>query len=232
MSAIRKAFFPRAAFGLAVLAAPLGLLAGCGTNRDSVIVGSVPDDYRTRHPIIVGEKEEVLDLPVGASDRGMTGSQVTRLDGFLQNYDPSAAPVLHIMAPVGAANELAASAAARDFAHRAKRLGVPASRIALTTYSAGPNETPPVRVTFSGIRAYTDRCGRWPDDIANTEENKQYADFGCSMQNNVAAQVANPTDLLGPRRSGEIDAENRSEVIDTYRKDGTATFRGASEVDY
>jgi pilus assembly protein CpaD len=223
----------RTAAALASLAA-LALLAGCETDRHSVIVGSVPDDYRTAHPIVVGEKEMVLDLPVAASERGITGLQAARLEGFLENYDPSAAPVMRIMAPVGSYNEEAARLAARDFAGRAKLYGVPASRIAMTTYAANPDEAnAPVRVVFMAVRAYTpEPCGRWPKDIADTSDNKHYADFGCSMQNNVAAQVANPTDLLGPRKRGEIDAENRNEVIETYRRDGTATFRGPSEIEY
>ena len=40
------------------------LLAGCATKRDSITVGAVPDDYRTNHPIVIAEKEQVLDLPV------------------------------------------------------------------------------------------------------------------------------------------------------------------------
>ncbi len=63
---------------LAALA--IGLLAGCA-NRDSVTVGSIPDDYRTNHPIVISEKNETLDLPVAASARGITQSQrVTLLD--------------------------------------------------------------------------------------------------------------------------------------------------------
>lgn len=223
--------FPGRAARLAPLAL-LALLAGCETNRHSVIVGSVPDDYRTAHPIVVGEKELVLDLPVAASERGMTTLQKSRFDGFLDDYDRSAAPVLVINAPVGAANQEAARFAARDFAHRARLFGVKPSRIAMTSYQAGRDGAPPIRVIFTAVRAYTDQCGRWPEDIADTAENKHHADFGCSMQNNVAAQVANPADLLGPRRRGEIDAENRREVIETYRKEGTATFRGPTEVDY
>ena len=49
-------------------------------------------------------------------------------------------------------------------------------------------------------------------------ENKHYADFGCSYQNNLAAQIANPADLLGPRKLTEVDAEKRGVVIDEYRK--------------
>ena len=65
------AFKGKAAIVLA--AAAVALLSGCA-KRDSITVGAVPDDYRTNHPIIIAEKEETLDLPVGASDRGATAS--------------------------------------------------------------------------------------------------------------------------------------------------------------
>src|SRR5687767_3415912 len=74
----------RAVSVLAIVAT--ALLAGCA-KRDSITVGSVPDDYRTNHPIVIAEKEEVLDLPVSASDRGMTKQQRETLEGFLSGYD-------------------------------------------------------------------------------------------------------------------------------------------------
>ena len=83
---------------LAILAS--GLLAGCA-NRDSVVVGAIPDDYRTNHPIIIGEKQRTLDLAVGASDRGATRIQKQAVQGFLADYDKTAAPVLSIVAPSG-----------------------------------------------------------------------------------------------------------------------------------
>ena len=87
----------RAASALAVVAA--ALLSGCA-KRDSITVGAVPDDYRTNHPIVIAEQEEVLDLPVAASDHGITDPQRVALRGFLANYDRSASPVLRIC-PVG-----------------------------------------------------------------------------------------------------------------------------------
>ena len=213
----------------------LALLAGCDTNGPhSLTVGAAPDDYRTNHPIVIGEKDMVLDLPVAAGERGMTGSQRARLDGFLDDYDRSAAPVLTISAPAGSVNSTAASHAARDFLGRATALGVPRSRIAMLSYEAGaPDASPPIRVAFTAVKAQTDKCGRWPDDLTDTAENRHYSNFGCSMQNNLAAQVANPTDLLGPRRRGEIDAENRKRVIDSYqRREVSDDFLGSSEVGY
>jgi len=122
------------------------------------------------------------------------------------------------MAPHGAANDLAAADAAHDFAQIARTSGIPADRIMITSYQAGSVEvSAPVRVAYTAVRASTDRCGRWPDHILETAENKHFANFGCSYQNNVAAQLANPNDLLGPRKQTPIDADNRSAVIEDYQ---------------
>ena len=217
VSGMSYAAFKTRGMGLVLAAATVALLAGCA-KRDSITVGAVPDDYRTNHPIIIAEKEETLDLPVGASDRGATASQRASLEGFLAGYDKSAAPVLNIIALSGSANSVAAADVASDFAHIAKKNGVPASRIMLASYRASPEEVAaPVRVSFAAMRAQTDKCGRWPDDLLDTSENKHYANFGCSYQNNVAAQIANPADLLGPRKQSPIDAANRETVIGIYQ---------------
>ncbi|HEY5818838.1 MAG TPA: CpaD family pilus assembly lipoprotein [Mesorhizobium sp.] len=202
---------------LAILAS--GLLAGCA-NRDSVVVGAIPDDYRTNHPIIIGEKQRTLDLAVGASDRGATRIQKQAVQGFLADYDKTAAPVLSIVAPSGSSNAHAANNAAKDFAQIAYREGVPDGRVVIAQYQAGsPEVAAPVRLAYSTVAAQTNKCGRWPADmLAKSAENKHYANFGCSYQNNLAAQVANPNDFLGPRKPTEIDAENRSNVIDDYRQ--------------
>ncbi|WP_256748911.1 CpaD family pilus assembly protein [Mesorhizobium sp. Mes31] len=209
------------------------LLAGCA-QRDSITVGAIPDDYRTNHPIVIAEKNLKIDLPVGAGDRGMTGSQRDTLLGFLDDYDKSAAATLTIQVPSGSANEVAATAAGRDFARLAVASGVKRNRIVVTSYQAGSSEaSAPVRVSYIAVRAQTDKCGRWPADLVDTSENKHYADFGCSYQNNLAAQMANPADLLGPRKSSTIDAENRGAVIDIYRTRGISDeFLGNSEVTY
>lgn len=217
----------------AVAIALAALLSGCA-NRDSITVGSVPDDYRTNHPIMIAEKNQKIDIPVGAGDRGMTGYQRDTLLGFLDGYDKSAAPALTIAIPLGSANEAAALVAGRDFARVAAASGVNRKRIVMTSYqSASAEASAPVRVSFVAVRAQTDKCGRWPEDLVQTSENRHYADFGCSYQNNLAAQMANPSDLLGPRKMTDIDAENRGKVIDVYRARGISNeFLGNSEVTY
>lgn len=209
------------------------LLAGCA-HRDSITVGAIPDDYRTNHPIVIAEKNQKIDLPVGAGDRGMTGSQRDTLLGFLDGYDKSAAPALTIQIPSGSANEVAATAAGHDFARLAVAAGIKRDRVVVVSYQAGSSEaSAPVRVSYIAVRAQTDKCGRWPADLVETSENKHYADFGCSYQNNLAAQMANPGDLLGPRKSTTIDAANRSKAIGVYQDRGISEeLLGNSEVTY
>jgi pilus assembly protein CpaD len=68
------------------------------------------------------------------------------------------------------------------------------------------------------IKAGVDGCGQWPTDLSAGPENRNYHNFGCASQNNLAEMIANPSDLLGPRGSTAIDAERRLKVIDAYRK--------------
>lgn len=215
----------------AVLVATV-LLGGCA-NRDSITVGAIPDDYRTNHPIMISQQDKTLDIPVGASDRGMTRAQSQSLLGFLEGYDRAAASVLTISVPSGSANEVAAQSAARGFAKVAAANGIRRDRIAFISYDAGAADVAaPVRVTYSAMRAHTDKCGRWSADIADTSENKHYGNFGCSYQNNLAAQIANPNDLLGPRQQTPVDATRRGVVIDGYRKAPFYTPAPRTEVNY
>jgi pilus assembly protein CpaD len=212
----------------------LTLLSGCAARTDSVTVGAIPDDYRTNHPIVIAEKEQMLDLPVAASERGMTRVQKVALQGFLADYDRSAAPVVTILIPSGTPNAVAASEAGRDFARFARARGVPDGRVIVSSYQpVSPDVSAPIRVAYAAMKAQTGPCGRWPADVLDTSENKHYANFGCSYQNNLAAQIANPADLLGPRQQTTIDAENRSKVIDVYRdREIAKEFFDVSEVDY
>ena len=52
-------------------------------------------------------------------------------------------------------------------------------------------------------------------------ENRNYQNFGCATQSNLAAIVANPSDLLGPRGESEIDATRRDQVITDWRENAS-----------
>jgi pilus assembly protein CpaD len=210
----------RAALPLLVAVA---LLSGCaGWPGRSVTVGAVPDDYRTNHPIIIAEKERTVDLPIATGDRKLTVSMRETIRGAAQNYRSGASGAIRIMVPVGSSNAGAASVLSTQVADVLRKEGVPGDRILSSPYQvSSPDDAAPIRIAFMAIAASTGECGRWPEDmLANTSENKHWANFGCASQNNLAAQIANPGDLIAPRGMTPIDAERRSTVIDTYRTSG------------
>jgi pilus assembly protein CpaD len=229
----RRAKLRAAARAILLTAAAAAVLAGCA-RRDSIKVGSVPDDYRTNHPIVVAEQEEKIDLPVGASEQGLSRIHRVAIDGFVSGYDRRTGAPISIMVPIGGANSTSASFVADELGRHMVAKGVPAGRVVTIPYDAGaPEASPPIRVTYRRVKASTGACGRWPDDILKTVDNKHYANFGCAYQNNLAAQMANPADLLGPREPGDIDAENRGNALDEYKnREISGTFRENAEVDY
>ena len=208
-------------------AAPLlvaaSLLSGCaGWPGHSVTVGAVPDDYRTNHPIIVAEKERTVDLPVASGDRRLSISMRETVRGAAQSYNSNASGAIRIMVPVGSVNAGAASVLSTQVADVLRKEGVPGDRILSSPYQvSSPEDAAPIRIAFMAVTASTGECGRWPEDmLANTTENKHWANFGCASQNNLAAQIANPGDLIAPRGMTPIDPERRSTVIEAYRKNG------------
>jgi pilus assembly protein CpaD len=98
-------------------------------------------------------------------------------------------------------------------------MGIPRNRVRSTTYYADSNgSSSPIRLSFTAVGASVEQCGKWPEDLAGVNiENQNYHNFGCAYQNNMAAMIANPADLLAPRQMTPIDAERRNLAIENYR---------------
>lgn len=220
-------------FSPLLVIATVGLLTSCANRPESIVVGAVPDDYRTNHPIIISEREQVLDLPVGAFTHRITPHQKTAIQGFLSDYGASGSAPVTILVPAGSANAAAASSVARDFAAMLHREGVAKGRVHTLSYDAAGADAAPIRLSYPIMKASAGPCGRWPEDILNSAENRHYANFGCSFQHNLAAQVANPVDFLGPRKMTPIDAENRDAAIERYKTGEVSDdFLSRSEIDF
>ncbi len=193
------------------------LAQGCA--RDPMSTGAIPDDYRTRHPITLSEAQHSLDIPVSSGDNRLTVGMADNIKGFAQSYTATSSGVVQIQVPTGSANSAAASILKRQIRSVLNSSGIPAGKIVETHYGAAPTgDAAPIRLSFIAMTAMTGQCGQWPDDLSNnTYSNKNWYNFGCASQNNLAAQVANPMDLVGPRGMSPIDAERRSVVIGNYR---------------
>jgi pilus assembly protein CpaD len=210
--------------GVACAIAAACLLSACGTMRpDRQTTNSIPDDYRTRHAITVAEVEHSLDVPIGTDEHGLTSSTRDLIKGFAQDYLAMSKSTIRVAIPMNTANAAAASAARNQIRKALADANVPTTRIVLTSYNSPvSNVSAPVKLSFVAVTAITDQCGQWPTDLVGPTlaRNENYENFGCASQQNLAAQISNPTDLIGPRGMSPIDAANRATVIQTYRDDG------------
>lgn len=208
---------------VAALALAAAMLAGCG-NRD-LTTGSIPDDYRTRHPITLAEAEHAIDIPVSPSDSKVTVGMRDTIKGFAQDFANSRAGIVQIQVPHGSYNASAAGYLAGEIRRILTVNGIQKQRILMAKYEAQPTgDAAPIRLSYVATKAMTGRCGEWPSDLANdTFGNKNWYNFGCASQNNLAAQIANPTDLVSPRGMTPIDAAQRSQVISDYRGDSATS---------
>jgi len=74
-----------------------------------------------------------------------------------------------------------------------------------------------VRLTFTSIKArVASECGVWPTDVGSGFRNENYENFGCASQQNLAAIIADPNDLISPRGPGEINPERTDVVISDF----------------
>ena len=87
-----------------------------------------------------------------------------------------------------------------------------------------PRQLATIKLNYPKITADAGPCGVWPEDLGPTfknriyQENKPYYNLGCAYQRNMAAMVANPSDLIQPRPEAPASATRRSTVLDKYGK--------------
>jgi pilus assembly protein CpaD len=193
-------------------------LAGCYASGRQDVVGSIPDDYRVNHPILIDEQLATMDVPVGLDTARLSAPVKGNITGFAQRFDASGSGLMAIVVPDGSPNEVAATGIAHRIYDVLVGAGVRPGSIDFRSYPAGPAETnAPVRLAFNKITARVEGCGAWPDRLETDFKNRNYKNFGCATQANLAAMVGNPLDLLYPRELAPADATRRSKVLDGYR---------------
>ena len=212
----------RLAGALIGLSAALG---ACSMAPDAVITGGVPDDYRLRHPIAITEANRSIVVFIGHGRGGLTASQRDDVAGLARTWVREGTGGVLAEVPVDSPNANAAAATMGEIRSVLMAGGVPANGIATQTYRpANPQELTPIRLSYTKIAATAGPCGKWPDDLGPNidnplyNENKQYYNFGCATQRNLAAMVANPSDLVQPRSETPAYTARRTEGFEKYRQ--------------
>jgi len=204
-----------------LLAALTSTVAGCKHNEGPQVASWALVDPNQRHPIMVSQQPATLSLRVPRGASGLSPSQRADVMEFASRFRGSDAgnSRLVIAAPSGASNEVAAMNAVQDVRDLLTNGGYSENSIAVEAYHGGGGQEPPIRISYMRFVAEGPVCGQdWSENLARNPNNVNYPDFGCSNQHNLAAMVANPADLLGPRTQGPRSAERRDDVYNKYVK--------------
>ena len=225
---------PRPRLGLLCACAVAALVGAC--KGDPPLTGSVGTaDYRARHPIVLADSSRSLDVfPTGPGH--LDPRQAQDVDAFILEYRRYGRGGILMEVPQGLPPALAAATGrtASAVLVRAGQDGVGRGAVVTSPYAvAAPGLAAPIRLSFNRMQAkVADACGTWPQDIGASDyvvdnSNRPYWNFGCSTQATVAAQVADPLDLVRGRQEGRIDTVRRVRDVGAIRdgKDPSTQWR-------
>jgi pilus assembly protein CpaD len=210
-----------------LIAGMAAAVAGCNTTATDT-TGGIPITYNERHPIAVKDGKKTLVLFVGAGRGGLSAMQRAEVLAFAQNWKRDATGGVTIDRPVGGANERAASDTLKEALSIIVQSGVPNSGIGIRPYQASGDRNAVLRLNYPLTVAEAGPCGLWPEDLGPNNdpkhfENRQYYNFGCAQQRNLAAMVANPADLVQPRAETAPYLAKRTFGTDKWRKGESPT---------
>ena len=209
---------------LALASALLAPLSACSSPVDRVVASSpIPEDYRLRHNVVLAEAPHRLDIFFVGVDGRLDYAQGRQIEAFARDYIGEGQGSLRIAMPQGPVNHLAAERTLAAVRRTLLRMGV-RNGVEITGYPiADPALASSLHLSYVALAARpTTRCGEWPDDLGSgttlhTWDNRTYYNFGCASQTTLAAQVANPQDLVKPRALDPTDVQLRTRAIGQLR---------------
>ena len=189
------------------LAAPLAIslaltLGACGgTNMDNRTL------YSVKQPV-VERSNYVLD--VNTTNEGLPVSEQQRLAGWFESMD------LRYGDRISIDDGYNSLAVRDDVSAIAARYGLMVAEGAPVT--AGQGNPGEARIVITRTMASVPGCPDWSHTAEANDKNATNPNYGCAINSNLAAMVANPEDLvMGQQGTGETIVTTHTKAIETYR---------------
>ena len=201
---------------LLILAAASSL-AGCGH------VATVADARRgvdSVHVPVVSREDFAFD--VSAPDGSLSSGERARLDGWFQGLALTYGDAVYVQG-------MDSADARNDVARVAGRYG-------LLVADGGPvlaGAIAPgmVRIVVSRTRASVPGCPDWSEASQPNYNNQSGSNYGCAMNSNLAAMIANPEDLVHGRSGSDLDdTRTATKAIDAYRNATPTGTQGLKDI--
>ncbi|HET7604774.1 MAG TPA: CpaD family pilus assembly lipoprotein [Sphingomicrobium sp.] len=197
-----------------ILIALASLLAACNTPEladKGVAAVNVP---------VVTSADYVFDA--AAPDGALAPGEADRLNGWFQGLGIGYGDAIYVDGGY-------ADAARGQVAAIAGQYGMMVSAGAPVTIGAVQPGT--VRVVVSRRRAEVPHCPNWSLPAQPNYDNRNMSNFGCGVNTNIAAMVANPEDLIhGREGAGTGDVRAAAKAVQFYRSQAPSGAKGLSDI--
>jgi len=198
-----------------ILLVALGL-AGCGHKPYDI-----PDrGLEAVNVPVVTRSDYVFDA--AAPDGSLAPYEAARLNAWFAGLDLGYGDSIYVDGPF-------APGARSDVAQVAGNYGLMvADGAPVTAGAVGPGM---VRVIVSRTRASVPGCPNWSTSSHPNSQNRAMPNFGCAVNGNIAAMVADPQDLVHGREGSSVgDALTSAKAVGAYRRAEPTGKNGLQDV--
>ena len=198
-----------------ILIALASSLAACNTASD------LPDRGLSEVNVpVVTSADYVFDA--AAPDGALEPGEADRLNGWFQGLGLGYGDTVYV-------DGAYAEAARGQVAAIAGQYGMMVSAGApVTTGMVAPGS---VRVVVSRRRASVPNCPNWSRPSQPNFDNRTLSNFGCGVNTNIAAMVANPEDLIhGREGTGTGDVDTAARAVLYYRSTPPTGTKGLQDI--
>lgn len=169
---------------------------------------------------VVTTADYVFDA--AAPDGALAPGESDRLNGWFQGLGLGYGDTVYVDGAFADAARGQVSAVAAQYGMAVSE-GAP-----VTTGVVSPGN---VRVVVSRRRAEVPHCPNWSIPSQPNYDNRNMSNFGCGVNSNIAAMVANPEDLLrGREGDGTSNVNAATRAVQFYRSTPPTGNKGLEEV--
>ncbi len=154
-------------------------------------------------------------IALAVHEDGLSYTQQAAINDLAGRYFSSGVGAVRIEGPSG--NDAAAARQTWAVRSALESAGLPADRILVVSYAA-PDPRAPVLAGFETVRAVIPNCAAEPRAMEGRFSNSSSMGLGCAINANLAAQIADPRDIVGHRPISPADSGRAAVVFDNYRR--------------
>lgn len=154
-------------------------------------------------------------IALAVHDDGLSSNQQAALVDLARRYMASGVGSIRVEGPSG--EDPAAARQAWAVRSALQSAGLPVERISVVSYAA-PDPRAPILAGFETVQAVIPDCAAEPRAMESRFSNRPSLGLGCAINANMAAQIADPRDIVAHRPVSPADSGRAAVVFDNYRR--------------